>query len=112
MNHYIVKIINDSKWLYDDAIDFMDINHNTPEHIAIERIWLNVSVSFNTRWQNLLFATANDTKLYAGKIIVILLIKNILKDIYQLEEEDIDEFLGYNNILIIDEYFDYIKSKK
>jgi hypothetical protein len=111
MNRYILQLIEDSHWLDYGAIDFMQISNDTPKHLAIERIWLNVSLSFNTRWQMIEYASPNDTKLFAGKIVVMVLIHNILRDIYELNDNDISSFLGINNISIIEDYFEYIKIK-
>jgi hypothetical protein len=111
MNQFIVKIINDSKWLYPKSIDFLEIDNDTPRHIAMERIWLNVSVSFGVRWQDILASREDDTKLYSYKIIINILIYNALEEVYLLDESEILNYLGYDNKYMIEEYFDYIKSK-
>jgi hypothetical protein len=111
MNQFIVKIINDSKWLYPKSIDFLDIDESTPRHVAMERIWLNVSVSFGVKWQDILRCKEEDTKLYSYKIIIMALIYNVLEDVYSLNDNDILNYLGYDNKYMIDEYFDYLKSK-
>jgi hypothetical protein len=111
MNQFIVKIINDSKWLYPKSIDFLEIDNDTPRHIAMERIWLNVSVSFGVRWQDILASREDDTKLYSYKIIINILISNVLEEVYLLDESEILNYLGYDNKYMIEEYFDYIKSK-
>lgn len=112
MNQFIIKIINDSKWLYPNSIDFLDIDIDTPRHFAIERIMLNVSVSFDTKWQDILRSSEDETRLYSYKIIIMILIANVLEDIYLLNDSEILNYLGYDNKYMIDEYFDYIKSKK
>jgi hypothetical protein len=111
MNQFIVKIINDSKWLYPKSIDFLQIDSDTPRHIAMERIWLNISVSFGVRWQDISASSEDDTKLYSYKIIIMILIYNVLEDIYLLDDSEILDYLGYDNKYMIDEYFEYIKSK-
>lgn len=111
MNQFIVKIINDSKWLYPKSIDFLKICIDTPRYLAIEGIILNVSVSFDTKWQNILRSSEDETRLYSYKIIIMVLIANVLEDIYLLDDSQILDYLGYDNKYMIDEYFDYIKSK-
>ena len=111
MNQFIVKIINDSKWLYPKSIDFLQIDDDTPRHLAIERIWLNVSVSFGVKWQDISASSEDDTKLFSYKIIIMILIYNVLEDIYLLDDSQILDYLGYDNKYMIDEYFEYIKSK-
>jgi len=111
MNQFIVKIINDSKWLYLNSIDFLQIDIDTPRHIAMERIWLNVSVAFGVRWQDISASSEDDTKLYSYKIIIMILIYNVLEDIYLLDDFEILHYLGYDNKYMIDEYFEYVKSK-
>jgi hypothetical protein len=111
MNQFIVKIINDSKWLYPKSIDFLDIEINTPRHLAIERIMLNVSLSCGVKWQDILRSCEDDTRLYSYKIIIMILIFNILEDIYLLNESEILNYLGYDNKYMIENYFDYIKNK-
>jgi len=111
MNQFIVKIINDSKWLYPKAIDFLKIDKETPRHLAIEGIMLNVSISFGVKWQDILRSSEDETRLYSIKIIIMILISNILEDIYLLNESEVLNYLGYDNKYMIDEYFDYIKSK-
>jgi hypothetical protein len=39
----------------------------------------------------------------------MILISNVLEDIYLLNENEILNYLGYDNKYMIDEYFDYIK---
>lgn len=112
MNQFIIKIINDSKWLYPKAIDFLDIDIDTPRHLAIERIMLNVSVSSGAKWQEILRSCEDETRLYSYKIVIMILIANVLEDIYLLNEYEILNYLGYDNKYMIDEYFDYLKTKK
>jgi hypothetical protein len=41
----------------------------------------------------------------------MILIANVLEDIYLLNETEILNFLGYDNKYMIENYFDYIKNK-
>ena len=41
----------------------------------------------------------------------MILIDNVLEDIYFLNESEILNYLGFDNKYMIDNYFDYIKNK-
>lgn len=112
MNQYIVDIVKSSKWLEPNACDFMEINDKTQTHKALERIWLNVSASFGVKWQQIENATENETKLYAARIITMLLIKSILHSYLKMTFNEINLIIGIENQDLLEEYYDFTKRKK
>lgn len=112
MNQYILDIVKNSSWLEINACDFMKINDKTMVHVALERIWLNVSASFGVKWQQIEHATQNETKLYAARIICMLLIKSVLHANLKLTYNDINLIIGVDNQDLLEEYYDYLKGKK
>ena len=112
MNQYIVEIVKSSSWLDPNACDFMEITDKTQTHKALERIWLNVSASFGVKWQQIEHATENETKLYAARIITMLLIKSILHAHLKMTYNDINLLIGVENQDILEEYYAYTKAKK
>jgi hypothetical protein len=112
MNQFIVDIVKNSRWLEPHACDFMEITDRTQTHKALERIWLNVAASFGVKWQQIENATENETKLYAARIITMLLIKSILHSYLKMTFNEINLIIGVENQDILEEYYDYIKRKK
>lgn len=112
MNQYIVDIVKNSRWLEPNACDFMNIDEKTHTHRALERIWLNVAASFGVKWQQIENATENETKLYAARIIAMLLIKSILHANLKMTFNDINILIGVENQDVLEEYYEYIKRKK
>jgi hypothetical protein len=112
MNQYIVEIVKTSKWLDPNACDFMLINDKTQVYKALERIWINVAASFGVKWQQIENATENETKLYAARIITMLLIKSVLHANLRMTYNDINLLIGIENQDLLEEYYAYSKAKK
>jgi hypothetical protein len=112
MNHYIVNGVQNSKWLDVDSLDFLDLTEKTKLHKVFEAICLNVAASYGVKWQDVQHATENQTNLFIVRIITYLLISSTLRSLYKMSQNEVDVFIRIQNADLIDEYFDYIKSKK
>lgn len=105
-------MVKSSDWLRPHALDFLDIKISTPIHSVIEMIWLNVAASYCVKWQTIENASENETKLYAARIITMLLTISTLKSVHEMKDYEINLLIGTKNQDLIEEYFDYLKGKK
>jgi hypothetical protein len=112
MDNHTASMVIKSKWLEIGATSFMKIKRSTPIYSMIERIYLNVAASYGVHWSQLNKATDRQTILYSGKIVASLLIRSNLLYIYDMDEDDVNEFLGQEIVNAIDYYFKYCEAKK
>jgi hypothetical protein len=112
IDKHLVDMVESSKWLVVGATDFMNIKKSLPLHYAIERIYLNVALSYSVSWQEIMTTSGRNTRLLSAKIVILLLINSILKSYYEMKDYEINLFIGGNDSELLEEYFDYIKGKK
>lgn len=105
-------MIQSSNWMRIGATDFMEIRKSLPLHYAIERIYLNVALSYNLSWQEIMNASGKNMRLLSARIIMLLLTNSILKSYYEMKDYEINLFIGKSNSELLEDYFDYIKGKK
>lgn len=109
---HLIDLIQSSDWLKIGSTDFMEIKKSLPLHYAIERIYLNVSLSYNVSWQEIMNASGKNMRLLSGRIIILLITHSILKSYYGMKDYEINFFIGKDNSELLEDYFDYIKGKK
>lgn len=76
-----------------------------PWYVYIQRIWVNVAVSFNLNWKDVYYATPDTTKPFVAKAITILLTISTLKVFGKVKEKDIKCLLGDEAWGIAEEYY-------
>jgi hypothetical protein len=111
IDKHLVSMVQSSEWLTIGSTDFMNIKRSLPLHTAIERIWLNVALSYNISWQEVM-RTRRNTRILSARIITLLLTNSILKSYYEMKDHEINHLLGVDNFKLLDDYFEYIKGKK
>lgn len=112
MTKYTIDLVRDSHWLEPDSLDFLDLKESTPMYLTLERIWLNVAASYGLKWQDVENARESEMKRYGVKIITILLTMRTLKVVHKYDENEINLFLGLDNLSLIEEYFEYVDKMK
>jgi hypothetical protein len=112
MDKQICSLVEQSRWLELDAINFMKIKRSTPIYSMIEMISLNVAASHRTTWIIIHRSNLYQTSLYSARIVTALLIRSVLLSTYQMKEYEVNDFFDDEIVLAIQYYFDYTKLKK
>ena len=101
---YTAKEIWESSWLEPTACQFLNIGVGTPPHVIIERILLNVSISFESNWKDVWKAEPTDNTQYKALIISLILIDKHLANFCGLSTLNRRSLLGERNWLVLQQY--------
>lgn len=104
MNKELIESIRNDPWLEPTSCTFMNFYGNMPSWLLLERILLNVSVSFESNWKDVWNAEEANGKHYKALVISLVLIDRELAKFCFLSTVNRRSLIGERNWLILQQY--------